>query len=168
MKFTKSFHGIWSLFNILMIFGIKEKCVILSQILYCWLLLHIFLCYLWQNSCDSHHFYCVVLWCVGLTWRVCQQRAAWLAGVDLWLESSAIGLGFVSFWHSLICVLHCCIRSISSHIHTLKTLIDALRGNVTAAANKLFTNKLLSLVEILWQVRTMFEKYICQRNRSLS
>ncbi len=167
MKFTKSFHGIWSLFNI-MIFGIKEKCVILSQILYCWLLLHICLCYLWKNSCDSHHFYCVVLW-----WRWPDMKCLPAEGsVTRWswpmVGVFVIGLGFVSFWHYLICVLHCCIRSISSHIHTLKALIDALRGNVTAAANKLFTNKLLSLVEIVWQVRTMFEKYICQRNRSLS
>ncbi len=32
--------------NILMIFGIKEKCIILSYTMYCCLLLQIYLCYL--------------------------------------------------------------------------------------------------------------------------
>ncbi len=32
--------------NILMIFGIKEKCIILTHIMYCCLLLQIYLCYL--------------------------------------------------------------------------------------------------------------------------
>ncbi len=32
--------------NILMIFGIKEKCIILSHTMYCCLLLQIYLCYL--------------------------------------------------------------------------------------------------------------------------
>ncbi len=38
--------------NVLMIFGIKEKLIILSHTMYCCLLLQIYLCYLWLLLCS--------------------------------------------------------------------------------------------------------------------
>ncbi len=46
-KCTKYIHGTWSLLNTLMIVGIKEKSIILTYAMYCWLLLLIYLCYFW-------------------------------------------------------------------------------------------------------------------------
>ncbi len=62
--------------NILMIFGIKEKCVILSHSMYCCLLLHIYLCCLWLLLCSRDTFL-NLLWTFIKTYSIFTNVCSW-------------------------------------------------------------------------------------------
>ncbi len=71
--------------NILMIFGIKEKWVILTHSMYCCLLLQIYLCCLWLHLCSRDTYLIWVVWDCGIVpgqWlrRRWSSRRWWAAG----------------------------------------------------------------------------------------
>ncbi len=108
-------HG---LLNILMIFGIKEKFIILTHTMYCCLLLQIYLCYLWLLLCsrvtnttrDHTNFHlgpsfkCCVLRCsyqrlIALRSSRSDSSVQWLLEeLKHWISSFITGSDTLLFW----------------------------------------------------------------------
>ncbi len=65
--------------NILMIFGIKEKWIILTHTMYCCLLLQIYLCYLWLLLCSRDTYMTARRNAPGWNWKVSVPVSEWAA-----------------------------------------------------------------------------------------